>query len=362
MEKNQEALAGQSYAIQSTLITVEISMDRTILSVNDLFLRATKYEEEDLVGQDHITLIPQSQVNLTQYDKLWRDLKAGIPHTGEFKRLTKDGQEVWLRATYSPIKDRYGIPYKVLELAFDVTEDKRLRLDFQEQLDSFKRSSAIVEFNLDGKIIDVNDNFLELMEYSREEIIGKDHTIIVPDEDRYSKPYQALWHKLRQGSYHIGEVRRITKSGKEAWFQGSFNPILDLNGNPYKIIEVIIDVTARKQAETRIFATKEELQAKESNLAALINNTDDAIYTIALNYRITLLNDSAKRFFDNLGVSVRISSNVLDALPKNYYYIWKGFYDRALKGEKFSVGQAILSELAKRGFVFRVFLERLLDE
>lgn len=362
MQKNQEALAAQSFAIKSTLITVEMNMDREILSANDLFLKATKYSSDELMGQTHRILIPPSQVDKNQYEKLWRDLKAGRPHSGEYKRVAKDGSEIWLRATYSPIKDNLGMPYKILKLAFDVTEDKRLRLDFKEQLDSFKRSSAVVEFDLEGKIIDTNDNFLDLMEYSRDEIIGQDHTVIVPDEEKHAKSYRALWHKLKQGSYHIGEVKRITKSGKTVWFQGSFNPILDLNGRPYKIIEFIIDITDRKIAERRMFSTQEELQAKEANLTALINNTDDAIYTIGPNYRMTLLNESARRFYEKLGASVRISSSVLDVLPSNYYYIWKNYYDRALNGEKFSVEQPIFSDKTSQKFYLSVYFNPIIDD
>ncbi|MDX2305329.1 MAG: PAS domain-containing protein [Microscillaceae bacterium] len=362
MQKNQEALAAQSFAIKSTLITVEIGMDKRLLSANDLFFKALKYAEDELIGLTHDFLVPNTQIDQSQYERLWRDLKAGIPHYGEYKRIARDGSDVWLKATYSPITDKNGVPYKILKLAFDVTEEKRLRLDFKEQLDSFKRSSAVVEFNLDGKIIDANDNFLEMMEYKREEIIGRDHTIIVPTDEKESRSYKALWHKLRQGSYHIGEVKRITKSGKAVWFQGSFNPILDLNGQPYKIIEFIIDITARKNAEARIIGTKEELQIKEANLTALINNTEDAIYTIGTNYRITLMNESARRFYEKLGETIRISSSVLDVLPRNYYYIWKGYYDRALSGEKFSIDQAIFSEKTNQKFYLSIYFNPILDE
>jgi PAS domain S-box-containing protein len=363
MQRNQEALAAQSYAIKSTLISVELSTNGTILSCNDLFLKAMKYSQEEVIGKNHAEFVTNNQLDLANYEKVWRDLKAGLPHSGEFKRTDKYGNDVWLRATYSPIKDRSGKPYKILKLAFDITEDKKLRLEFKEQLDSFKRSSAIVEFDMQGKIIEVNDNFVDLMEYSRDEIMGQDHSIIVPDEIKSSKSYQALWHKLKQGSYHIGEVKRITKTGKAVWFQGSFNPILDLNGKPYKIIEVIIDVTARKQAEYRILAAKEELQIKEANLTALINNTDDAIYTINKDYRVTLLNESAKRFYeDELGTSLRFGSNILDSLPRNYFYIWKGYYDRALVGEKFAIEQAIYSEQTNQKFYLSVFFNPILDD
>ncbi|NJL13740.1 MAG: PAS domain S-box protein [Microscillaceae bacterium] len=362
MQKNQEALSAQSLAIKSTLLTLELNMDRSIGQANDLMLKTVKFREEELLGKSHLELVPHTPADLALYEKLWADLQQGIPCYGEFKRIARDGSEIWLKATYSPIKDKNGRPYKVLKLAFDVTEEKRLRLDFKEQLDSFKRSSAVVEFDLDGKIIDANENFLDLMEYRRDEIIGREHTIIVPDDEKESRAYLALWHKLKQGRYHIGEVRRLTKTGRTVWFQGSFNPILDLNGRPYKIIEFIIDVTDRKIAEASILATKEELQQKEANLTALINNTDDAIYTIGPNYRVTLFNESARRFYESLGENLRVSSNVLELLPKNYEYVWKGYYDRALNGEKFSVEQSIFSEKTNLKFYLSIYFNPILDE
>ncbi len=362
MQKNQEALAAQSFAIQSTLITVELGMDQTILTANHLFLKTIKYREEELVGKLHRSLIPSGRAEEAQFAKLWQDLREGKPHYGEFKHIAKDGSEVWLKATYSPLKDKNGKPYKILKLAFDVTEEKRLRLDFKEQLDSFKRSSAVIEFSPGGKIIDANDNFLDLMGYKRDEIIGCDHTLIVPDDEKQAKSYLALWHKLKQGRYHIGEVKRVTKTGQIVWFQGSFNPILDLNGRPYKIIEFIIDVTARKNAEARILATKEELQQKEANLSALINNTDDTIYTIGSNYRVILFNETATRFYEELGESLRLGSNMLELVPKNYYYIWKGYYDRALIGEKFSIEQAVFSEKTNQKFYLNMSFNPIKDE
>jgi PAS domain S-box-containing protein len=364
MQRNQEALSAQSYAIQNTLITIEMEMNGVLLKCNDLFLQKFGYKsEEEVLGQNYRTLtVPAGQIYETQAERMWRELDLGRPVTSEVKRKTKQGKDIWLRVTHSPIKNTQGVPYKIFMLAFDITEDKRLRQEFKEQLDSFKRSNAIVEFSLEGKIIEANQAFLDIMEYEREEIIGQEHLIIVPPNERQAAAYQALWHKLKQGNYHVGEVRRITKSGKIVWFQGSFNPILDLNGKPYKIVEVIIDVTDRKNAEARILATQAELRQKEEDLTALINNTDDAIYTVGKNYRVTLLNDSTKRLFDALGETVRMGVDVLEALPKNYYTMWKGYYDRALAGEKFGIEQAIFSEGNRNKIYLSVSFNPILND
>lgn len=362
MQLNSEALESQSAAIRSTLIYLEVDMNRIILNCNDLFLKTTKYTYEEVIGKDHQMIVPPNPSIQKSYERMWTDMRAGIYRYGEFLRVDKYGKEFWLRSTYTPVKDKNGVPYKIIQLAFDVTEDKKLRLDFKEQLDSFKRSSIIVEYSIDGIILDANDNFLEMMEYNLEEIVGQTHTIFVSDKYKYAKDYLAIWRKLAQGQFHTGEIRRQTKKGREVWFQGSFNPILDLNGKPYKIIEFIIDMTERKNAEKRILAAKDELQIKESNLTALINNTDDMIYTIGKNYRVNLMNESARKFFESLGGIMRVSSNVLDAIPRNYYHVWKSYYDRSLEGEKFSIEQAIFSEAMNQKFYLSMSFNPILSD
>lgn len=341
MEKNQEALAAQSEAIQSTLITVELSIDGRILSANDLFLKATGYSEQDIIGKQHRSLIPNSDTSQRRYEKMWAELKAGIAQSGEFKRLNKDGSETWLRATYSPIRDQQGKVYKVLKLAFDITEDKKMRLDFQEQIEAFRRTGAVLQLDTEGNIIDVNDIFLDLTLYQREDIIGLPHSVLLGDDEENKKHFEPVWHKLRQGHHHIGELMGYKKNGEKIWFQGSFNPILDLNGRPVKIIEFLFNITQRKEAANRVILAKEEIQKKETALLALINNTSDAIYTVNPSYRLTLLNNSTYKFFEKLGAQVSLGSKVLDALPKNYFYIWKGYYDKAFAGEQFAIEQAI---------------------
>lgn len=363
MQKSQESLSSQSYAIKYTLISLELSLDRKILSVNELFLKSTKYEQKEILGHNHKMLVPQNDIDDAEHERLWRDLKTGIPRTGEFRRIDKYGNEIWWKATYSPIKDKHGNPYKVLQLAFDVTEDKRLKSEFKEQLDAFRRSSAMIEYDMNGTILSTNENFLELMRYGKDEILNKSYQILVPKDEQESKTYQFFWQKLKQGSFHVGEVKRINRSGRVVWLQGSFNPILDLNGKPYKVIEFLTDITDRKQAEDKMINAQIELQTKQANLTALINNTDDAIFTINTQYRFLLYNESAKLLFIKLsGGSVRSNNNLLDIIPKSYQQLWKGYLDRALASDKFSIEQSIFSETSGHKSHLSIYFNPIKDE
>ncbi len=363
MQKGQESLASQSYAIKYTLISLEISMERKIVGINELLLKSTKYNPKELLGHDHKMLIPSGEIDDAEHERLWKDLKAGIPRTGEFRRVDKYGNEIWWKATYSPIKDKQGIPYKILQLAFDITEDKRLKSEFKEQLDAFRRSSAMIEYDMNGTIISTNENFLELMKYAKDEVLNKSYQILVPKDEQESKTYHFFWQKLKQGSFHVGEVKRINRSGRVVWLQGSFNPILDLNGKPYKVIEFLTDITDRRQAEDKMINAQIELQTKQANLTALINNTDDAIFTINTQYRFLLFNESAKALFIRLsGGSVRANNNVLDIVPKSYQQLWKGYIDRALGSDKFSIEQSIFSEIAAQKIHLSIYFNPIKDE
>lgn len=363
MQKSQEALASQSYAIKYTLISLEMSLDRKILSVNELLLKSTKYDQKEILGHNHKMLIPHNDIDDAEHERLWRDLKAGIPRTGEFRRMDKYGNEIWWKATYSPIKDKHGNPYKILQLAFDITEDKRLKSEFKEQLDAFRRSSAMIEYDMNGTILSTNENFLELMRYGKDEILNKSYQILVPKDEQDSKTYQFFWQKLKQGSFHVGEVKRVNRSGRVVWLQGSFNPILDLNGKPYKVIEFLTDITDRKQAEDKMINAQIELQTKQANLTALINNTDDAIFTINTQYRFLLFNESAKILFTKLsGGSVRNNANILEIVPKNYQQLWKGYLDRAFSSDKFSIEQSIFSEITAQKIHLSIYFNPIKDE
>lgn len=337
MEENQEVLTAQSYAMNTTLITLEMDIDFKILNANELFLETMNYSAEEIAGKHYRMFIDTEDFESDDYKALWGDLKNGVPHKGEFKQIAKYGKEVWLQTTFTPIKNKEGKTYKILKIAFDVTTDKKLRLDFQGQLESFRRSNATVEYDMDGNILEANDIFLHLMEYKRTEIIGQNHSMLVTNEERNSEAYQLLWDKLVQGEFHSGESRRVSKNGKEIWIQGSFNPIFDLSGKPYKLVEFAVDITDRKNAERKILLTQRKLQNREANLKAVINNTEEMILTVDQSYKITLLNDKMRAAYNTRGITLKAGLNITETFPEDKFNYWKQHYDATLEGEKIQI-------------------------
>ena len=236
-------LKGQLAAIDKTQAVIEFDLDGNILTANQNFLKAVGYELGEIVGRHHSIFMPPADVGGEAYRDFWRKLAGGTPQAGQFKRLGKHGREVWLQAAYNPIIDTAGTPFKVVKYATDITTDKQRTADFEGQMAAIGKSQAIIEFGLDGKVLTANDNFLKVLGYSLAEVVGRHHSIFVAPADVASADYQVFWDKLGRGEYDTGRYRRIARDGREVWIQATYNPILDLNGRPCKIVKYAADIT-----------------------------------------------------------------------------------------------------------------------
>ncbi len=127
-----------------------------------------------------------------------------------------------------------------------------LHIDYKGQIEAISKSQAVIEFNMDGTIINANQNFLNTVGYSLDEIKGKHHSMFAETSYAASTEYTLFWEKLKRGEYDTGEYRRIGKGGKEVWIQASYNPIMDLDGKPFKVVKYATDITAQKNALNQI--------------------------------------------------------------------------------------------------------------
>ena len=118
--------------------------------------------------------------------------------------------------------------------------------DAQDQLAAIGRSQAVIEFTMDGTILGANKNFLNALGYGLEEIKGKHHSMFVPADQRDSAEYRAFWAALNRGEFQAAEFKRVAKGGREIWIEASYNPILDADGKPVKVVKFATDVTQKK--------------------------------------------------------------------------------------------------------------------
>ncbi|GAA3394850.1 PAS domain S-box protein [Cryptosporangium minutisporangium] len=239
-------LRGRSAAIDRAQAVIEFDLNGEVLTANDNFLQLTGYSLEDVVGQHHRMFVPVSHAQSDEYAKFWERLRAGEIENGEYKRIGRGGREVWIRATYNPIFDLEGRPYKIVKYALDVTDTKLVNAEYEGKVNAISRAQAVIEFDLDGNVLTANENFLDTMGYTLEEIVGQHHRMFVDDAQARGSAYRIFWQKLAHGEFESGEFKRYGKDGKEVWLQASYNPIFDLEGRPVKVVKYAVDVTAQK--------------------------------------------------------------------------------------------------------------------
>jgi methyl-accepting chemotaxis protein len=246
--------AGKVQAIGRSQAVIEFNLDGTIVIANENFLGSMGYSLAEVAGQHHRMFVDATERESSAYREFWARLNRGEFQAGEFKRIGKGAKEIWILASYNPILDEKGKPFKVVKFATDVTQQKLKNADLEGQVTAIGKSQAVIEFNMDGTIIRANDNFLKTLGYSLGEIQGKHHRMFVEPAERDSRAYEQFWVALNRGEYQTGEFKRVGSGGKEVWIQASYNPILDLNGRPYKVVKYASDIT--QQALTRMRAER----------------------------------------------------------------------------------------------------------
>jgi len=237
---------GQLAAISKSTGVIEFSMDGKVIAANDIFLNVLGYSLTEAVGQPHSSFVDANYRSGAEYKAFWDKLNRGESITGEFQRVGKNGKEIWLQASYNPILCAAGKPYKVVKYATDITEQKVKNADFEGQMTAIGKSQGVIEVCLDGIVTKVNQVYLDMLGYTENEMLGKHVSMVLDPTFAKSEAYQVLWSKLVKGGTDSGQYKRIAKGGREVWIQASYNPIYDLKGNPYKIVNYTMDITAAK--------------------------------------------------------------------------------------------------------------------
>ncbi|PSJ40579.1 methyl-accepting chemotaxis protein [Allosphingosinicella deserti] len=270
---------GKVHAVDRSHAVIEFDLEGNILAANDSFCARMGYAIDEIRGKHHRIFCDKDYAASEEYRQFWHKMARGEHENGEFRRVSKDGESVWIQASYSPIMDLDGNPWKVVKYALDVTEQKKRNMDYEGKVRAIRRAQAVVEFDLDGQLLDANDNFLGLLGYSLDEVRGKHHRMFCDDELVASASYQDFWHRLSRGEYFGGEYKRVAKGGREIWIQATYNPILGLDGKPVKIVKFAMDVTEAKirnaEFESRVAAVDRSQATIEFDLEGTILSANE---------------------------------------------------------------------------------------
>ena len=232
-------------ALDRSNAMIEFDLKGTVLRANANFLALMDYSEAELIGKHHSLFVDAKEARSAEYKQLWASLAKGVLLKGEFRYLAKDGQEVWLEASYNPLLNSSGKPHKVILLASNITEAKNARANIDSTIAAIERSMAVIEFAPDGTIQRANPIFLQVMGYAEEEIVGQHHRLFVTKDEATSLTYKQFWTSLARGESQRGQFQRITKSGEPVWLEASYNPIFDASGQLVRVVKFAYDITAQ---------------------------------------------------------------------------------------------------------------------
>ncbi len=424
-------------AIELSQATIEFDLDGKVLVANENFLNTIGYSLDEIKGQNHSIFVEADYKASPQYKAFWDGLRRGDFNAGKFKRIGKGGKEIWLRASYNPILDESGKPFKVVKFASDITETEEAahealfkssafsgssvammmidrdfivtyvneatkqllaanadafrevwpsfnadnivgacidmfhknpahqrqllsdpsRLPYHTEitvgdikfslnvsgvfdadqnyigttlewadvtverlnsgmLDALSVSQATIEFNMDGTIVTANENFLNTVGYSLDEIKGQNHSMFVDAEYKKSADYKALWDGLRRGDFSAGKFKRVGKGDKELWLRASYNPILDAAGKPFKVVKFATDITEAEEAARE--ATFKSAAFAGSSVAMMMIDRDFMV-TYVNDATTKLLSENAdvfREFWPNFNAD-QIIGSCIDIFHKN---------------------------------------------
>jgi methyl-accepting chemotaxis protein len=269
----KEELLSRLEAINRSNAIIYFDLNGNITGVNDIFLEAMGYgkgNHEEIIGKHHSIFVCDDYARSLEYEKFWDILRSGKYYTGEFERRKKDGTLINLQATYNPIFGEDGKITKIMKIATDIT----LIVESKKQIDAINRSTALISFNIDGFITDVNSVFLQTMGYGSNEknkVIGKHHSVFVSYEYSKSDEYAKFWENLRKGKYFDGIFERKKVDGSTVYLQASYNPVFDSKGNITDVVKIATDITNAVNNEKKIEDLSKNLQIELDNSQKLKN-------------------------------------------------------------------------------------------
>jgi methyl-accepting chemotaxis protein len=298
------------YAVNTGWSSIEFELDGTIIEANDNYIKALGYlNSKELEGNHHQMFFESDYTNSAEYRNFWSDLGNGITQTGEFKLIKKDRSEVWVNASYTPVKNNEGDVYKVIKIASNITAMVTARERGVAVQSAVNTGWLSVEFAPDGSIIEANDNFIDILGYlSNKELEGNHHQMFCESTYINSAGYKNFWSDLANGITQTGEFKVIKKDGSGIWLNASYTPVKDGEGNVFKVITIAADITEIKDVLQKV----NEIVSLASSKGDLSQRIDNAGATG--DYK--LLGDSINSLLNAIGVPMVEMKNLMGSLAE----------------------------------------------
>ncbi|MCH4879593.1 PAS domain S-box protein [Pseudomonas sp. TMW22090] len=238
-------------SLESEMLVLTLDPEGRIQSVNQNFIDEMLYKGQDLSSR-HIEDIVPVHVKSDEFHRRFKAaLQRGEHFAGTVRLLRGNGEEAWLRSIMQPIRSADGRIRHFSIFSSDLTRTIEASREHENLIGALVRSTAVIEFDLNGNVLTANDRFLSGMGYSLAQIKGKHHRMFCTPDESSSAAYQAFWRRLNAGEFVADRFKRIDSHGRTVWLEASYNPVLDANDHLYKVVKfatVITDQVNQEQA------------------------------------------------------------------------------------------------------------------
>ncbi len=239
-------------SLDSEMLVLQLDPQGRIDAVNSNFESEMLYRSEQLIGRNIEEIVPAHVKKLDFYERMKNAITRGEHLNGAFRLLRGNGQEAWLRSILQPVKGSDGRIKHFTMHSSDLTRTIETSREHESLINALMRSTAVIEFNLDGYVLTANDRFLQSVGYSLEQVRGKHHRIFCEPEEANSTAYQAFWEKLRRGEYVADRFKRVDAHGRVVWLEASYNPIFDAQDVLYKVVKFATVITDQVNQELAV--------------------------------------------------------------------------------------------------------------
>jgi len=234
------------------MLGLELDGRGCISAVNANFEKEMGVRAADVLGRPLADLIPAHVRNQEYSRRLQQALSRGEPYSGALHLLRGDGQEAWLRGILHPFHDSQGQVTRFRLFCNNLTRTIETSREHESLLKALRRSTAVIEFNLQGEVLDANERFLQAMGYSLAQIKGKHHRLFCEPAEANSEAYEQFWARLRRGEFVVDRFKRLDAHGRDVWLEASYNPVIDAHDRLYKVVKFATVITDQVQQEQAV--------------------------------------------------------------------------------------------------------------
>ncbi|MGY4531192.1 methyl-accepting chemotaxis protein [Pseudomonas sp. TE3786] len=291
MELEEEVARTQQVkeSLYEEMLVLEVDLAGKIVFANENFLREMLYRPDQLIGHPLDAFFPDSFRQEENYRRLKQSLQQGEHLRGAFRLLRGNGEEAWLRLIWQPMRDSKARLTSFSLFANDLTRTIEASKEHEGIINALLRSTAVIEFNLKGEVINANDRFLGAMGYTLEQIKGKHHSTFCDPHEVNSTAYKDFWAKLNRGEFVAGRFKRVDAFGRPVWLEASYNPVHDAHNRLYKVVKFATVISDQVNQEIAVaeaaniaYSTSQQTDLSAQKGASVVQQTVDVMRQITL--------------------------------------------------------------------------------